>query len=64
MSMAWFLDMFGNLYFVKNLKLVNKSTITKAKEKICPDVELWNFRKILIWVKKIKFYLIKLATDF
>jgi hypothetical protein len=57
--MAWFLDMFGNLYFVKNLKLVNTSTITKAKEKISPDVELWNFRKKLIWVsinlKKIKF---------
>ncbi len=61
--------MFCNFYLVKNHKIAKNSTTTEAKEEIGTDLKnLWNFRKILMQVqlnlKIIKFYLIKLATDF
>jgi hypothetical protein len=30
---AWFPNMFGNFYLVKNLKIANNSTTPKAREK-------------------------------
>jgi hypothetical protein len=40
---AWVPDMFCNFYFVKNYKLVNNSTTTKAGEKMSTDLEFVEF---------------------
>ncbi len=37
------LDMFCNFYFVKNHKIANNSMTTKAREKICTDLESLEF---------------------
>ncbi len=36
---AWFLDMFCNFYLVRNHKIAQNSTTTKAREKISADLE-------------------------
>jgi hypothetical protein len=65
---TWVPDMFCNFYFVKNHKIAKKSTTTKAIEKnyrrfgILRILEL--FDACLLTLKTIKFYLIRLATDF
>jgi hypothetical protein len=40
---AWFPDMFCNFYLVKIHKIVKNSTMTKAREKICTDLETLEF---------------------
>jgi hypothetical protein len=40
---AWVLDMFFNFYIVKNHKIANKSTTTKAREKISTDMKSLEF---------------------
>jgi hypothetical protein len=42
---AWASGMFCNSYLVKNYKAANNSTITKAREKICTDLESFEFQK-------------------
>ncbi len=53
---------------VENYSCANNSTITKARVKINTYLKSVEFRISLIYVslnlKTIKFYLIKLATDF
>jgi hypothetical protein len=40
---AWFPNMFCNFYLVKNHKIANNSTTTKAREKISTDLESLEF---------------------
>jgi hypothetical protein len=40
---AWVPDMFCNFYLVKNDKIANNSTTTKAREKISADFESLKF---------------------
>jgi hypothetical protein len=65
---ALFPDMLCNFYLVKNHKIANNLITTKAKEKISTDLESFEFLNFfdVCWIrfKTIKFYLIKLATDF
>jgi hypothetical protein len=65
---AWVTDMFCNFYSAKNYKIDKNSATTKAGEKISTHLEslefLTFFDVCLTKVKKIKFYLIKLVTDF
>ncbi len=42
---AWFPDLFSNFYLVKNHKIANNSTTTKAREKISTDLESLEFEK-------------------
>ncbi len=65
---AWFPNMFRNFYLEKNRKIAKNSTTTKTRER---EVQIWNpqnFWKFLMYdwlnLKTVKFYLIKLATDF
>ncbi len=50
---------------VKNHKIANNSATTEAREKISTNLESSEFF-MYVWLnlKTIKFYLIKLATDF
>jgi hypothetical protein len=65
---AWVPDMFSNFYLVKNHKIAKYSTTTNAREKISTDLEPLEFLNFFMYIwltlKAIKFYLIKLATDF
>jgi hypothetical protein len=58
--------MFCILHLVKNHKIVNNSTATKARAKISVDLESLEFydslMSVLLNLKTIKFYLIKLAN--
>ncbi len=47
---AWFPDMVRNFYLVKNHKIANNSTITKAGEKINAVLESLGFRNILMHI--------------
>ena len=50
---------------MKNNKIANNSTTTEAGEKLSTDLEFQKFfDACLTKFRKIKFYLIKLATDF
>jgi hypothetical protein len=40
---AWFPDMFGNFYVVKNPEIAKNSTTTKAREKISTYLESSKF---------------------
>ncbi len=40
---AWVPNMFHNFYSVKNHKIANSSSTTKAREKICTDLEFLEF---------------------
>jgi hypothetical protein len=40
---AWFSDMVGNFYFVKNHKIDKNSPTTKARDKISTDLEFLEF---------------------
>jgi hypothetical protein len=44
------LDMFCNLYLVKNRKIANNSTTTKASEKISTDLETLEFFDVC-WIE-------------
>ncbi len=65
---AWVLDIFCDFYKVKNHKTADNSTTTKAREKISTDLEpvksKQNLMSVWLNLNTIKFYLIKLATDF
>ncbi len=65
---AWFPDMFCNFYFLKNIKVAKNSTIATAREKISTNLKSLEFQKFFTYIrlnlKTIKFYLIKLATEF
>ncbi len=71
---AWVPDMFCDFYLAKNHKIVNNSTTTEAGEKISKDLEsleCWKFFDVGLAkfesnqrVPAIKFYLIKLATEY
>ncbi len=57
--------MFCNFYLVKNHKIAYNSATTEAIEKMRTDLESLEFEKFFdVWLKTIKFYSIKLATDF
>jgi hypothetical protein len=47
---TWFPDMPCNFYFVKNHKIDKDSTTTKAREKICTDLESLEFQSLLLYV--------------
>jgi hypothetical protein len=52
---ALFLDMFCNIYLVKNLKIAKISTTTKAREKIRTDLESSEFYDIFdVCLTKLK----------
>jgi hypothetical protein len=36
---AWVSDMFCNFHTLKNFKIVNNSTITQVREKLCAHLE-------------------------
>ncbi len=58
-------DMCRNNYFVKNNKNDNNSATTKGREKISTDLKFLEFFYVhFTLLKTIKFYLVKLATDF
>ena len=61
-------DMCCNFYLVKNHKIDKNSTTTKAREKRRTDLGFLQFKKFsdgcLTNLKAIKFYQIKLASDF
>jgi hypothetical protein len=65
---AWVPDMFCGYYLMKNYIVSNNSATTKAREKISTGLESLEFLEILMYIllnlKTINFYLIKLATDF
>jgi hypothetical protein len=65
---AWFPDINCNFNLVKNRKIAKNSINAKAREKISIDLESLEFYKKLMYIllnlKLIKVYLIKLATDF
>jgi hypothetical protein len=65
---AWVPYMFWNFYYVENHKIVNNPTTTGARAKISTHLEAVEFENFLMYVilnlKTIKFYLIKLAADF
>jgi hypothetical protein len=42
---AWFSDVFCSFYLVKNDKIANNSTTTKAREKISTGLESLGFKK-------------------
>jgi hypothetical protein len=42
---AWVPDMFRNIYLVKNHRIANNSTTTKAREKISTCLESLEFKK-------------------
>jgi hypothetical protein len=44
---AWFPDMFRNFYLLKNPKIANNLTTTKAREKISIDLESLEFKKMM-----------------
>jgi hypothetical protein len=57
--------MFCNFYLLKSCNIAKNSAVTDAREKINADFEsLKNLMYVLLNLKTIKFYLIKLATDF
>ncbi len=41
---TWFQDMFCNFYLVKNHKIAQNATTTKAREKICADLETFELK--------------------
>ncbi len=63
---AWVQDIFSNFYLVKNYKFANNSNTTKATEKNKHIFGILGNFLMHVWLnlKTIKFYLIKLATDF
>ena len=66
---AMFQDMFCNFCLVKNHKIANNPTTTKAREKIKHRFGILRILEIFKCMfetkfKTIKFYLIKLATGF
>jgi hypothetical protein len=60
---AWLPDMFCDIDLVKNHKAANNSTTTKARERISTDLEKC-LMQLWLNLKTIKFYYIKIATDF
>jgi hypothetical protein len=42
---AWFPDLFCNFNLAKHHKIAKNSTTTKAREKICTDLEALEFQK-------------------
>jgi hypothetical protein len=57
--------LFCNIYLIKNNKIARNSTTTKAREKISTDLESPEFFEVCLTnLETIKFYFIKLATDF
>jgi hypothetical protein len=59
-------DIFSNFYLGKNYKFANNSSTTKAREKNKHRFGILGNFLMHVWLnlKAIKFYLIKLATDF
>jgi hypothetical protein len=60
-------NMFFKFYLVKNCKNTNNSITTGVREKISIDLEsleFKNFFDVSLNLKTIKFYFVKLATDF
>jgi hypothetical protein len=61
-------DIFCNFCLVENHKIANDSTTAEAREKKRTDIEPLIVRNFMCYVslnlKPIKFYLIKLATNF
>jgi hypothetical protein len=56
--------MFCNFYLLKNNKITNNLTITKAREKICTIAQIWNPQKIyniFIKFKTNKILVIKIS---
>jgi hypothetical protein len=47
---TWVLNMFCNIYLVKNQKMPNSSTIIEARGKTVPVWDLWSFRKHLMYI--------------
>jgi hypothetical protein len=64
---AWVTDMFCNVYLVKNHKIANSSTTTKATEKISTDLKSLEFKNFfdecLTKIKHSQNLLNKLGTD-
>jgi hypothetical protein len=65
---AWVPNMSCNFYFLKNHKIADNSTTTKAKEKIVRIWNIYNFRKesdeYLTEFKNNKFLLNKIGCQF
>ncbi len=63
---AWVSDMFCNFYLLKNHKIADNSIITEARQKNKHRFGILRIFFMYVWLnlKTIKFYLIKLDTDF
>jgi hypothetical protein len=61
---AWFPDMFCNFYLVKNNKIAENSTTTKAREKISTDLVLEFFYACLTRFKDDQILLYKSSNRF